>query len=302
MTPVHPRARGEQRCPGSPGREAIGSSPRTRGTDTGAGRPPLSSRFIPAHAGNRCTRPSWVPPTPVHPRARGEQQGAQVRTPEYSGSSPRTRGTGVEGQDAGRIQRFIPAHAGNRAPFPTSQVPATVHPRARGEQARVAQVVPGATGSSPRTRGTAAVQQHGVRPHRFIPAHAGNSRRPTCGLWRASVHPRARGEQLRMAAAVSLSAGSSPRTRGTDSRMPTPSPWPRFIPAHAGNRCKSRGPTMPAAVHPRARGEQGEREVMVIWPNGSSPRTRGTEPHLQHRRQLRRFIPAHAGNRLHLTY
>ena len=235
MTPVHPRARGEQRCPGSPGREAIGSSPRTRGTDTGAGRPPLSSRFIPAHAGNRCTRPSWVPPTPVHPRARGEQQGAQVRTPEYSGSSPRTRGTGVEGQDAGRIQRFIPAHAGN-------------------------------------------------------------SSRPTCGLWRASVHPRARGEQLRMAAAVSLSAGSSPRTRGTDSRMPTPSPWPRFIPAHAGNRCKSRGPTMPAAVRPRARGEQRSAPSECGAADGSSPRTRGTVCMAPSSGYSCWFIPAHAGN------
>ncbi len=50
-----------------------------------------------------------------------------------------------------------------------------------------------------------------------------------------SVHPRLRGELLRLSGITSVNAGSSPLTRGT--RMQKLAVWLalRFIPAYAGN-------------------------------------------------------------------
>ena len=52
-TPVHPRARGEQREPLGAVVEVFGSSPRTRGTEVERFVAVARLRFIPAHAGNR---------------------------------------------------------------------------------------------------------------------------------------------------------------------------------------------------------------------------------------------------------
>ena len=92
-------------------------------------------------------------------------------------------------------------------------------------------------------------------------------------------------------------SGSSPRTRGTDLRHLWHGGISRFIPAHAGNRAKARALKREAAVHPRARGEQLERERGRVYADGSSPRTRGTELRIVIWGHRPRFIPAHAGNR-----
>ena len=53
---VHPRACGEHNESDTVSTSAGGSSPRMRGTLVFAGRPSMTSRFIPAHAGNTPTR------------------------------------------------------------------------------------------------------------------------------------------------------------------------------------------------------------------------------------------------------
>ena len=85
--------------------------------------------------------------------------------------------------------------------------------------------------------------------------------------------------------------------RGTGHLLSSQAPCIRFIPAHAGNR---RGPfpcPPPGAVHPRACGEQYPSSPTGLYAAGSSPRMRGTGFGLGVRHLLRRFIPAHAGNR-----
>ncbi len=71
----------------------------------------------------------------------------------------------------------------------------------------------------------------------------------------------------------------------------------RFIPAHAGNRFPARPPPAEAAVHPRACGEQPCPAPRQKNTFGSSPRMRGTGISGWIISTLRRFIPAHAGNR-----
>ena len=111
---VHPSTCGEQTPQPSFCALPIGSSPPVRGTvhverDWG-----VSTRFIPARAGNRLRR--WVPfaGRTVHPRPCGEQAGQHPYLARKGGSSPPVRGTVHVERDWGVSTRFIPARAGNR--------------------------------------------------------------------------------------------------------------------------------------------------------------------------------------------
>ena len=117
---VHPRAGGEHGRPESQRYPPYGSSPRGRGTPAPEpGTSPLS-RFIPARAGN--THRSSPPPLPlsVHPRAGGEHRYPALVRSAHDGSSPRGRGTLIDGPRLPAPGRFIPARAGNtrRCPRP----------------------------------------------------------------------------------------------------------------------------------------------------------------------------------------
>ena len=91
---------------------------------------------------------------------------------------------------------------------------------------------------------------------RFIPAHAGNTRR----IKALQYQP----------------LGSSPCMRGTHGVHGFGELSGRFIPAHAGNTVESGLPHSVKAVHPRACGEHADKKIPVYL--------------------LHRFIPAHAGN------
>ena len=193
------------------------------------------------------------------------------------GSSPRTRGTDLRPGRMSRLNRFIPAHAGNRHPQGALEQPAPVHPRARGEQSPEWAAARAKNGSSPRTRGTDAGCAFDHSKLRFIPAHAGNRRRGMPWDRRIPVHPRARGEQFDPAGHLGAVLGSSPRTRGTGKNQVHRVTLIRFIPAHAGNRPQTHSAIMNMSVHPRARGEQAPTPVDRSKLDGSSPRTRGTD-------------------------
>ena len=195
-----------------------GSSPRTRGTEFVLLSCLPHLRFIPADAGNRRTPLPGHPSPPVHPRGRGEQWRTVPPFRCGHGSSPRTRGTAAQqrvfwpsrpvhprgrGEQSSwrtrnpRMSRFIPADAGNRPWWAPSGCRTKVHPRGRGEQQGDLRCAGIPAGSSPRTRGTAPVQDEDVHRHRFIPADAGNSARLAASILRLAVHPRGRGEQVR---------------------------------------------------------------------------------------------------------
>ena len=186
------------------------------------------------------------------------------------------RGTGWVAVWDRRLDRFIPAHAGNRSPMPPHRRAAAVHPRACGEQ-QVAEIIVGVIGgSSPRMRGTGLLRPSASSHHRFIPAHAGNSDSSLITALGDAVHPRACGEQTGAARVLRKRGGSSPRMRGTDARNVFPEDGERFIPAHAGNRALPILGNDQPAVHPRACGEQGGAHPCNLPSAGSSPRMRGT--------------------------
>ena len=154
----------------------------------------------------------------------------------------------------------------------------SVHPRACGEQVTDATTSTGGGGSSPRMRGTAGRGNHRRRDRRFIPAHAGNRLTAAQCIITSSVHPRACGEQSAAHHGCNGWPGSSPRMRGTGLRTCRDKPRP--------------------AVHPRACGEQSPTNPRKRPARGSSPRMRGTGGRSSLQPPQRRFIPAHAGNRV----
>ena len=131
---------------------------------------------------------------------------------------------------------------------------------------------------------------------RIIPAHAGNSHVGLYGSLVRPDHPRACGELIRCVDDRGGQPGSSPRMRGTRFLLPCCVEPPRIIPAHAGNSRAPRGTTRSATDHPRACGELLAASHQCVPRTGSSPRMRGTRPLCLREHEIRRIIPAHAGN------
>ena len=73
-------------------------------------------------------------------------------------------------------------------------------------------------------------------------------------------------------------------------------PYPRFIPACAGNMTSSMHPAWACAVHPRVCGEHYSSTGELCRKHGSSPRVRGTLFSDLAEMGYGRFIPACAGN------
>ena len=191
---VHPRASGERLSDAPLLLSASGSSPRERGTPGGLGANALVLRFIPARAGNATRVPRAYRIATVHPRASGERKSTPRVVPTMPGSSPRERGTPPDPVADRPHGRFIPARAGN-APSPSkAPAPPPVHPRASRERAEGLLPDVSIGGSSPRERGTPAVEPVFPELHRFIPARAGNAGTATPAVPPPAVHPRASGE------------------------------------------------------------------------------------------------------------
>ena len=153
----HPRVCGERFRTGWRSQDAVGSSPRMRGTRVPCRGNAAVHRIIPAYAGNAC----WTPSSPArcadHPRVCGERLRHLVLVALRFGSSPRMRGTLAKavlmfGEDAD-------------------------HPRVCGERLAQRHRIKRITGSSPRMRGTPHTENGKPVATRIIPAYAGNARR-----------------------------------------------------------------------------------------------------------------------------
>ena len=273
---VHPRRRGEHAYLLAVRESALGSSPQARGTREFSTKIRSISRFIPAGAGNTLGCIANHLAVLVHPRRRGEHGTHLLPDGLYIGSSPQARGTRTEDRIEHRIDRFIPAGAGNTLPAYTVDETGTVHPRRRGEHPMPSCSAIVASGSSPQARGTLPHQQRPLAVDRFIPAGAGNTR------WAPLTWP--------------MLSGSSPQARGTHQLESHAAPPARFIPAGAGNTNSSRLMMRIQPVHPRRRGEHrpgGQQHGLAV---GSSPQARGTRVQGPGGADFERFIPAGAGN------
>ena len=287
--------------------DICGSSPRGRGTPVRYEACHAHSRFIPARAGNTSPSDETTPAAPVHPRAGGEHT---MGTPRFSGAAVHPRAGGEHSSSA------------------ASAVSRPVHPRAGGEHWLALRTTTAGYGSSPRGRGTPPRSPARPLQIRFIPARAGNTaarRLRKCPYQTPGSSPRGRGTRLTTRRATS--AAVHPRAGGEHTQLPydascrcrpvhpraggehccgqvvstftapgntVPIHVNRFIPARAGNTPTSR--PCSAGSSPRGRGTHNRR-LLDTGTSGSSPRGRGTRAERCHvRENLRRFIPARAGN------
>ena len=109
----HPRSRGEYFAACSSACSAAGSSPLSRGIPTKNGWRIAHIGIIPALAGNTRLPSAEPPPSPDHPRSRGEYIWALAQIQNVSGSSPLSRGIQFISNNNLHRLRIIPALAGN---------------------------------------------------------------------------------------------------------------------------------------------------------------------------------------------
>ena len=105
-----------------------------------------------------------------------------------------------------------------------------------------------------------------------------------------------RGEHKACSTLWNSMRGSSPHARGTPSTTAAPSPWPRIIPACAGNTVNNGSALALAKDHPRMRGEHIITTKTQVWNEGSSPHARGTHDAEHACWDGVGIIPACAGN------
>ena len=110
-------------------------------------------------------------------------------------------------------------------------------------------------GSPPHTRGILGVLSDGCRPWRFTPAYAGNTLSSSRSPPQPRVHPRIRGEYIRLSLSMHPRVGSPPHTRGILYKSVPHLSRVRFTPAYAGNTSVSLTDGQVHWVHPRIRGE-----------------------------------------------
>ena len=150
----HPRVCGEHNIASTQALRMSGSSPRMRGTPSGALATGSCIGIIPAYAGNTCRSARSRSKARDHPRVCGEHYNEAGASTTVPGSSPRMRGTLPESAQALLLSRIIPAYAGNTA-FPHASRPYSWdHPRVCGEHSSWMFNCVVLAGSSPRMRGT----------------------------------------------------------------------------------------------------------------------------------------------------
>ena len=212
-----------------------GLSPLARGTHILQNTRLISTRFIPAGAGNTRRLISAARDSPVYPRWRGEHAVQNFLKRFNCGLSPLARGTHRPGTTIRANRRFIPAGAGNTTVQTAGYYFFAVYPRWRGEHLLLELVECCYSGLSPLARGTHACSIGSEKGARFIPAGAGNTFKYVYLL-------------------IAIS-GLSPLARGTPALFAALSLVARFIPAGAGNTRTRRSSSRKNAVYPRWRGE-----------------------------------------------
>ena len=131
--PAHPSSRGENSYEASVTFPRPGSSPPTRGKQSGMLHLVPVAGLIPAHAGKTTLDVVSLTRPAAHPRSRGENYPSHLSTPPDQGSSPLTRGKLPGGGPGSCGRRLIPAHAGKTQRPSACKSRGSAHPRSRGE-------------------------------------------------------------------------------------------------------------------------------------------------------------------------
>ena len=109
------------------------------------------------------------------------------------------RGKHLAEVEEGKAEGITPAHAGKTHLFALTKRPFPDHPRACGENASQASMLFATVGSPPRMRGKLSPFRFFQTIQRITPAHAGKTRRSGVIWTHSRDHPRACGENGKVA-------------------------------------------------------------------------------------------------------
>ena len=251
---VYPRVCGGTVLVPAPAIQAQGLSPRVRGNPAVSGLAAISSRSIPACAGEPSHRTRRRRCCPVYPRVCGGTVTLESRHDTRDGLSPRVRGNLQTAVGAAARNRSIPACAGEPLLRAQAYIPPTVYPRVCGGTPATASSAASPSGLSPRVRGNHRRFRQSRAGRRSIPACAGEPSPPRRRPWRRQVYPRVCGGTEHAENSAYKRPGLSPRVRGNPPppyRALTPG---RSIPACAGEPPSSSAPCSSPQVYPRVCG------------------------------------------------
>ena len=212
--------------------------------------------------------------------------------PTSAGSSPRAGRRPVRPRRHRRRGGLIPA-SGETTPATRGGRPrGTAHPRERGDDPFVLDVIDGEEGSSPRAGRRLELLGDPLRPARLIPASGETT---PCSLTRRSTraaHPRERGDDATVSTPSLASAGSSPRAGRRPAHRGGLRDHGGLIPASGETTTRTCSARAAPPAHPRERGDDRRRDGSTVIDRGSSPRAGRRRRRTVGRRRRLRLIPA----------
>ena len=272
---VYPRVCGGTQVGDASHAPPHGLSPRVRGNPWARRTRWLTTRSIPACAGEPPGRHHRPRILRVYPRVCGGTSRIIHSSSSWSGLSPRVRGNPPALRFFFQCLRSIPACAGEPLrPLAVLPLP-KVYPRVCGGTPKAAPPKPAPAGLSPRVRGNPPSMSARQSSLRSIPACAGEPGLRLAFLGKTEVYPRVCGGTIVEFPKADPPGGLSPRVRGNPLRSGQGSGTTGSIPACAGEprccrRCQSQ-----QWVYPRVCGGTVDVARRRASRRGLSPRVRG---------------------------
>ena len=222
-------------------RGSQGTSPRVRGKRHVDQRLDLLFGYIPACAGEAVCASAVRKARKVHPRVCGGSLDDCADDQAPSGTSPRVRGKPYMMHPSTVNGGYIPACAGEALRRIIAVRTPSVHPRVCGGSPNRPRRGRLNMGTSPRVRGKPSQDRSRMTTKGYIPACAGEARRPSGASRTDAVHPRVCGGSRSTAKPATKSRGTSPRVRGKPKGVRVTEREIRYIPACAGEAERRKG-------------------------------------------------------------
>ncbi len=171
-------------------------------------------RSIPACAGETRLGTRHLRSTRVHPRLCGGNLVNLVSVPPHDGPSPPVRGKQDALDALHKMERSIPACAGETVSEQSAAIMVEVHPRLCGGNLKPNRSPVCPPGPSPPVRGKHEASGASGSSSGSIPACAGETRSLLASPSRSAVHPRLCGGNIAVARELGPDEGPSPPVRG----------------------------------------------------------------------------------------
>ncbi|SER95507.1 hypothetical protein SAMN05443377_1221, partial [Propionibacterium cyclohexanicum] len=171
------------------------------------------------------------------------------------GSPPHSRGRPLPPAFGGYGLGLTPAFAGKTSCPMMAFCAMRAHPRIRGEDQRVPDLIHDFSGSPPHSRGRPGSILEGAFHIRLTPAFAGKTPRRSTSRGLSRAHPRIRGEDSPRSLMVLSRPGSPPHSRGRPFFCCPSVTLTGLTPAFAGKTRMFGGEPTSTRAHPRIRGE-----------------------------------------------